>query len=120
MAGRAPRHCLQPCCCSSRGASAGVFVVGAEVRKATRVGCDAVMYIVCGRLNVCEDQYACGLGTGCTCTEPVEVYAWRVHDVHVLASLHATGAVVKCNCKQPVNDDYHTAASEREPTLKCE
>ena len=34
-------------------------------------------------------------------------------------SLHATGAVVNCKCK-PVNDDYHTAAGEREPTLKCE
>ena len=45
-AGRARQQRLQPCSCSSRGASAGAFVVGAETRKAMCVGCDAVVYVV--------------------------------------------------------------------------
>ena len=46
VAGGARRQRLQPRCCSSRGASGGAFVVRAEMRKATCVGCDAVMYVV--------------------------------------------------------------------------
>ena len=45
-AGRARQQRLQPCGCSSRGASARAFVVGAETRKAMCVGCDAVVYVV--------------------------------------------------------------------------
>ena len=50
--------------------------------------------------------------------EPIEVYAWRVHDVHVFAC--ETACVRKC---KPVDDRTITIpqqASVNEPTLKCE
>ena len=73
VAGRARRHCLQPRCCSSRGASSGAFVVRAEMQKATCVGCDAVVHVVVTvRIST---HVVCMYGA-------VEVYAWRVHHVH--------------------------------------
>ena len=72
-AGRARQQRLQPCSCSSRGASAGAFVVGAETRKAMCVGCDAVVHVV---VSVSISAHVvCMYGA-------VEVYAWRVHHVH--------------------------------------
>ena len=77
MTGRARQQRLQPCGCSSRGASARAFVVGAETRKTTCVGCDAVVYVVVSmhvsmRISA---HVVCMYGA-------VEVYAWRVHHVH--------------------------------------
>ena len=72
-AGRARQQRLQPCGCSSRGASARAFVVGAETRKAMCVGCDAVVYVVVSvRIST---HVVCMYGA-------VAVYAWRVHHVH--------------------------------------
>ena len=54
----------------------------------------------------------------CMYVEPIEVYAWRVHDVHVFAC--ETACVRKC---KPVDDRTITIpqqASVNEPTLKCE
>ena len=46
MTGRARQQRLQPCSCSLRDACAGAFVVGTMMRKAPRVGCDAVVHVV--------------------------------------------------------------------------
>ena len=76
-AGRARQQRLQPCGCSSRGASGRAFVVGTEMRKAMCVGCDAVVHVVVSmhvsmRISA---HVVCMYGA-------VEVYAWRVHHVH--------------------------------------
>ena len=66
----------------------------------------------------CGERGRRGDCTVCMYVEPIEVYAWRVHDVHVFAC--ETACVRKC---KPVDDRTITIpqqASVNEPTLKCE